>query len=139
MGQLDWSLKALYESFECEEFKADLEALDKDIAEINEFVNQSIKTHENEASKLEDYISKTEKIALLFEKLSVFSELTMSVNAKDEQANRYADIVERKQSQLSAANTKMSKWISEIKNIDAVITESDKLKQFAFYIKEINS
>lgn len=137
MNQLDWSLDALYESFKCKEFKADLKALDEKIKELNAFARESVKDHKDETSKLEDYITKVEEITLLFEKLGVFSELTMSVNAKDEQANKYADIIDRKQSDFSVADTKMSKWISEIQDIDRVIAVSDKLKQFTFYIKEI--
>ena len=134
---LNWSLKELYDSFSGEAFQKDLKKLDSYIIEMNELVAKITQDHELEKIKLEQYITLSEKISLMFEKLGVFSELTVSVNSKDEEGNRYSDIISQKQSDLAEAETRMSKWIREIKDIDEVINESKLLMAFRFFLEEI--
>ena len=76
-------------------------------------------------------------MSLMFEKLGVYAELIVSVNSKDELANKYADIVDQKQNNLAEPETKISKWISEIKNLEGIINGSSRLKEFEFFLKEI--
>lgn len=134
---LNWSLKELYDSFSGEAFQKDLKKLDSYIIEMNELVTKATENHEEEKIKLEQYITLSEKISLMFEKLGVFSELTVSVNSKDEEGNRYSDIINQKQSDLAEAETRMSKWIREIKNIDEIINKSELLMAFRFFLEEI--
>ncbi|QEH67388.1 M3 family oligoendopeptidase [Cellulosilyticum sp. WCF-2] len=134
---LNWSLKELYESFSGEAFQGDLAKLDTYIKEMNKLATEMTENHEDEQKKLEAYIALAEKISLTFEKLGVFSELTVSVNSKDEEGNKYADIIDQKQSDLAEAETKISKWISEIKDINAIIDHSTFLQSFRFFLQEI--
>lgn len=134
---LNWSLRELYESFEGQDFKADLKKLDQLIAEYNTEVSHMTQNHENESSKLERYIDLVEQIRLLIDTLGSFAVLSMSVNSKDEQAIKYEDIINQKVSDLAAADTKVSEWMSQIEHLDALIKGSDKLKPFEFYLKEI--
>ncbi|ADZ85895.1 M3 family oligoendopeptidase [Cellulosilyticum lentocellum] len=134
---LNWSLKELYESFSGEAFQGDLTKLDTYIKEMNKLATEMTENHEDEQKKLEAYIALAEKISLTFEKLGVFSELTVSVNSKDEEGNKYADIIDQKQSDLAEAETKISKWISEIKDINAIIDHSTFLQSFRFFLQEI--
>ncbi len=134
---LNWSLKELYESFSGDAFQGDLVKLDKYITKMNKLSAEMTQNHEDEQIKLESYIALAEKISLTFEKLGVFSELTVSVNSKDEEGNKYADIINQKQSNLAEAETKISKWISEIKDIDHIINSSSALQPYRFFLKEI--
>ncbi len=134
---LNWSLKELYESFSGEAFQGDLTKLDTYIKEMNKLATEMTENHEDEQKKLEAHIALAEKISLTFEKLGVFSELTVSVNSKDEEGNKYADIIDQKQSDLAEAETKISKWISEIKDINAIIDHSTFLQSFRFFLQEI--
>lgn len=134
---LNWSLKELYESFSGDAFQGDLVKLDKYITKMNKLSAEMTQNHEDEQIKLESYIALAEKISLTFEKLGVFSELTVSVNSKDEEGNKYADIINQKQSDLAEAETKISKWISEIKDIDHIINSSSALQPYRFFLKEI--
>lgn len=134
---LNWSLKELYDSFCGEAFQGDLVKLDQYIMQMNKLSTEIIQDHEDEQTKLEAYIALAEKISLAFERLGVFAELTVSVNSKDEEGNKYADIIDQKQSHLAEAETKISKWISEIKEIDSIIDNSPALQPFRFFLKEI--
>ena len=136
-NSLDWSLNELYDSFEGKAYQGDLKKLDALIKELVEVADEMTKDHENEKEKLEHYIGLSEKMSLTFEKLGVYAELIVSVNSKDELANKYADVVDQKQSELAEPETKISKWISEIQDLDAVIESSERLKEFSFFFKEI--
>ena len=76
---LNWSLKELYESFSGEAFQGDLTKLDTYIKEMNKLATEMTENHEDEQKKLEAYIALAEKISLTFEKLGVFSELTVKM------------------------------------------------------------
>lgn len=134
---LNWSLKELYDSFSGEAFQGDLVKLDEYIVEMNKLSDEITKDHEEEQRKLEAYIALSEKLGLAFERLGVFAGLTVSVNSKDEEGNKYSDIIDQKQSHLAEAETKISKWISEIKDIDGIIDGSSTLQPFRFFLKEI--
>ena len=136
-NSMDWSLNELYDSFEGKAYQEDLKKLDTLIKALNELAEEITKDHEKEKEKLERYIALSETLSLTFEKLSVYAELIVSANAKDEDANKYADIIDQKHSELAEAETKISKWISEIKELSSVIESSDKLKNFKFYLEEI--
>jgi len=137
VNSLDWSLNELYDSFEGKDYQGDLEKLDALIRELAEMANDITQNHENEKEKLERYIVLSEKMSLMFEKLGVYAELIVSVNSKDELANKYADIIDQKQSELAEPETKISKWISEIQDLETVIESSNQLKAFSFFLKEI--
>lgn len=136
-NSLDWSLNELYDSFEGEAYQGDLKKLDSLIEEMAKVANEITIDHENEVEKLERYINLSETMSLTFEKLGVYAELIVSVNAKDELANKYADIIDQKQSELAEPETKISKWIAEIKDLESIIASSDRLKEFSFFFKEI--
>ena len=135
--KLNWSLKEMYDSFDGAVYQNDLKKLDSLISEIGKLADEMTKDHENEKEKLENYVVLSEKLALTFEKLGVFAELIVSANSKDEAANKYADIIDQKQSLLAEPETKISKWISSIENLEKVIESSDKLKHFKFFLEEI--
>lgn len=136
-NSMDWSLSELYDSFEGKAYQEDLKKLNCLIKEFNEFAQEITTNHEEEKDKLERYIKLSEQMALTFEKLGVYAELIVSVNSKDEKANKYSDIIDQKQSELAEAETRISKWISEIKDLEAVIETSSKLKEFKFFLQEI--
>ena len=136
-SELDWNLKPLYTSFDSPEYQGDLKKLDELIAQLGTLADEIVQDHNNEKEKLERYINLTETISLKFNRLGVYAELIVSVNSTHEEANKYADIVDQKQSDLAEPTTKVSKWISEIKNLEEVINSSERLKEFKFYLEEI--
>lgn len=63
----EWSLDALYKSYDSKEFKEDFASVEKLIQEFNKFVNAM--SHENDLACLKQYIDYQEKITLLLSKL----------------------------------------------------------------------
>ena len=135
--ELKWSLKELYESFQCNEFKDDIKKLDCYIEKINTFANDATLNHDDEAEKLENYINTFKEFIDLVSRVGSFTSLTLSVESKNIEALKYSDIIDQKLSLLAEADTKMSKWIGTINNLDDIIETSDLLKEHRFYLKEI--
>lgn len=134
---LNWSLNEIYESFSSERFIKDLSKVDVLSNDFSELVNSMILDYENIEVKLEKFISQMESLTLLVGRISEYSSLILSVESKNEEGNKYADIISKKWSLLTEDLTKAHKWISNIKNIDEIIIKSKVLKEHEFYIKEI--
>ncbi|WP_090039379.1 M3 family oligoendopeptidase [Clostridium frigidicarnis] len=134
---LNWSLKELYDSFKCEEFQNDMKKLDDTIKGLKEFIDEATKDHDNEKEKLENMIKKEQDLDCLESKIGGFAFLTISVNSKNEEANKADDLLNLKLSLLAEPQTKMNKWISEIKDIGSIIENSSLLKEHKFYLEEI--
>lgn len=137
INSLDWSLKALYSSFEDKAYQEDLKKLDALIEEMNKLSKVITQEGESEQVKLEKYMQLSEQISLMFERLGVFAELIVSTDSKNEAANKYADIIDQKQSLLVEAETTISKWIGGLEHLDQIIEKSTLLKPFEFILKEI--
>ncbi|MGL4344006.1 MAG: M3 family oligoendopeptidase [Cellulosilyticaceae bacterium] len=134
---LNWSLDALYESFECDAFKNDMKKLDEQLAYMKQWVVEAVSNHEDEGEKLEKYITLSKEMYALQEKLYSFASLTLSVDAVHELATKYDALIEQKISTLAQTDARISKWISEIKEIDQLIQASPLLTEHAFYIHEV--
>lgn len=133
----DWSLKALYESFESEAFKADLKQYEVLQEEMKVWIDEAITNHEDEKNKLENFIAKNLELYNYKEKLGAFTHLTLSVDSKNEAAIKNDGILKTKGAALAGPMTKFSKWVCEIKDLQGLIESSKLLKDHAFYLHEI--
>ncbi|MDR3595191.1 M3 family oligoendopeptidase [Clostridium sp.] len=135
--ELNWSLKEIYTSFNSEEFKKDLENLNEVIEDINIWAAEAVKDKENLVKKLEEYINKFTLVTEISSKLSIFINLSLSVNTKDNEALRYSDILEKKLTNLVESSVKMERYTSDIEGIDYIINKSELLKEHEFLLKNI--
>lgn len=135
--ELNWSLKEIYSSFESKEFQCDLKKLDEIIEEINVFSQNIEQGRQYEVKNLEKYIDYLSKFTHLKYRLSMYTNLCLSVNTKDSQGLKYSDIIENKLTKIVESSTKLKRYISSIEDIDSVIKQSDLLKEHEFILKEI--
>src|SRR5471030_438483 len=135
--ELTWSLEEIYSAFNSDEFKKDLENLTKVIEDINIWAKDVVKDKENLVKKLEMYINKYTMVTNLSSKLSIFINLSLSVNTKDKDALKYSDILEKKLTNLVESSAKLERYISNIENIDYIINKSELLKEHDFVLKNI--
>ena len=135
--ELNWSLKEVYSSFDSDEFKKDLKNLTEVIENINIWANDIVKDKENIVKKLEEYINKLTEVTDLSSKLSIFINLSLSVNTKDKDALKYSDILEKKLTNLVESSTKLERYISNIDEVDYIINKSELLKEHEFVLKTI--
>ena len=135
--ELNWSLKEIYPSFDGDEFKQDLNKLTDIIEEINKWALEATKNKDNLVEKLEDYINKFTKVTDLSSRISIFINLSLSVNTKDKNALRYSDILEKKLTNLIGSSVKFERYISSIEGLDEIISKSKLLKEHEFMLKNI--
>ncbi len=138
-----WNLDNLYRSFESEEFVKDLTDIDKKIENLSEWSENNLNSGkttiaENQVSQLiEKYLRLFSEIKELYLKLSSFAELTFSVDASNDSAKKYTEILEQKLPGLTKITVLFSRWISGIEGIDTIISNSKILKEYSFYLTEI--
>lgn len=135
--ELNWSLKEIYISFESEEFKKDLNNLDKAIEDISSWANDVVKDNENWVLKMEEYIKKFSSLKSLSNKLGSFINLSITTNTKDKDALKYSDILEKKLTGLVKSSVKLERYISNIDKIDEVINQSKILQEHEFILRNI--
>lgn len=134
--ELNWSLKELYPSFECEEFKNDFITLDKIIEEFIHLANETTTIAVDAREFLERYIYINIDLSKISRILGAMTHLTLSTETKNATALRYQDILSSKLSNLAESDAKITQWIGSIENLDLIIANSPLLKEHEFIIKE---
>ncbi len=122
--ELNWSLKELYSSFECNEFKEDLNNLDELIENFITTTNNIIDSTDSPDKLLENFISMNIELKTLARKLGSMVHLTLSVDTKNSAALKYDDILSSKISNLAESEAKITKWIGNLKDLDKIIQGS---------------
>ena len=133
----NWSLKEIYSAFNSDEFKKDLENLTLVIEDINIWATDVVKDNQNLVKKVEEYINKFTLVTEISSKLSIFVNLSLSVNTKDKEALKYSDILEKKLTNLVESSVKLERYISNIENIDSIINKSELLKEHEFILMTV--
>ena len=131
-----WSLDALYTSFDAPEFKRDMERLDQEIEKIQKWTTENLADTQNPATKLEHYIKMMNEFYHLYTRLSGFTHLTLSTEAKNEVALKYEDIFDQKITSLTKPEVTFIKWLGKLENLDAIINSNTYVKEHEFVIKE---
>lgn len=131
-----WSLQELYPSFESPEFKRDMEAVDHSIRELKEWGTTQLKDHENAVEKIETFLRKQIDFSKLFTRLISFSELTLSVEAKNEKALSMVEQLENKYTELTEPSVLFQKWLGSLDALDGLISQSAFLEEHRYYITE---
>ncbi len=134
--ELNWSLKELYSSFECNEFKEDLNKLDELIEYFITTTNNIIDSTDSPDKLLENFISMNIELKTLARKLGSMVHLTLSVDTKNSAALKYDDILSSKISNLAESEAKITKWIGNLKDLDKIIQGSRLLSDHNFFLNE---
>lgn len=136
MKSLRWSLEKLYRSFDSEEFKRDFVEVEKQLKELNEWTGKELADPTNAKEKLEAFIEKFSKLDTLASRVAQFSHLTNSVDSKNEDAKLYLNKFRNMSGEFTQIDVRFNKFLKSISDLDALIRESDILKEHEFYLKE---
>ena len=134
---LRWSLKELYPSFDSKRFKGDLKRLDQKISQINQLSEEGLDNTDNSVLQAEEYITLLTEIYTLFELLFNFAQLTLSVDAKNQQALKVIESLEEKEVLLTKPSVKFQKWIAALDGLEEVIVSSKLLTEHSFFLQEL--
>lgn len=134
---LNWSLDELYSSFKSEEFKKDLSRFDELTNEYIKWSDKIVQDEKNLKRKLNEYISKITEISTISSKIMIYSNLTFSVDTKNEEALKSMEMIEQKLTLISEPDAKIQRWIGSLNNLQKIIDSSKKLKEYEFYLKDL--
>ena len=129
--QLNWSLDALYSSFDSEDFKSDLLLLETEIGTLD-----AKSTELSDVTHVEAYFRTLESIQKIATKLYSFSSLTFTTDTNNQSALQTENKLLMLLSSATAARTKMTKFFSTVEDLEAFIAPSEFLKQFLFVMEE---
>lgn len=131
----EWSLDALYKSYDSKEFKEDFASVEKLIQEFNKFVNAM--SHENDLACLKQYIDYQEKITLLLSKLFSYLYLSNSTNTSDAKLSSLIGQLETVASNLAKSSAKVTRFVYETDSLLTLIQSDDQLKGYEYYFKRM--
>ena len=129
----NWDLSKLYESYESEEFLADVEKIDTLLKRSNEFKGL-FTTDSNPSVVLTDYLLLDIEANDLAGRLFSFVSLNSSTNTIDPESARYSVVLQKKFSEFTEVSTLFSSYVSKIENIEEIVNSSDFLKEHKFVI-----
>lgn len=132
-----WNLDKLYTSFQSKDYKGDLEKLDLLIGNFNKWADDNLNSLDSPVKKIEEYIEFSKDISSLFTKLASFASLSSAVDARDEDALKYLDILGVKSTELTKPEVQFQNFIKEITNLDELTSKSEILKEHRFHLKQI--
>jgi pepF/M3 family oligoendopeptidase len=131
----EWSLDALYKSFQDENFEQDFQKL-KDL--INEFKKHvSTLDEANPGKEVKTLINYLEDINLTARKLGSYIFLRQSTNTTDSETTALMQKLEELLSDISKEEAMVKKYVASVKNLDQIIEKDDKLKEYSFLFKEM--
>lgn len=136
---LHWSLNELYPSFESKEFKNDLILCDNLIEEINNWSLENLKETNKPVDKIEFFLRKIIKYNKKITMLMAYSQLRLSVEAKNNEAIKYIEFLEEKQSRIIEPVVKFQKWLGSHDDFESIINNSKLTKEHEFYLKELKN
>jgi len=131
-----WSLDEIYKSFESEEFRKDYEKYVKGIEGIKEWAESNLKDSQDAARKMKEYVKALNEVSELYTRLCSYAQLTLSVEAKNEKAQKVVDNLENRATELTKPEVSFKKWLGSISNIDAIIKADSYLKEFEYFFLE---
>ncbi|NBG87236.1 M3 family oligoendopeptidase [Isachenkonia alkalipeptolytica] len=131
-----WNLDALYPSFESEEFQGDFQLLQRKIQEMTQWAEENLKNPEQPVEKLKKVIADQEEVGSLMRKLMTYANLRAATNAKDEEATKYMEKINKSMTDLTKASVLFNKWLKERKDLKSLIDSSEKLREYEFYLME---
>ena len=135
--EMRWNLDSLYESFESDSFKNDLKKLDNTISEIISWSEKALVSKNDADQKISWWINKENKLGHLYSRLSSYAELIFSVEASNNTAKKYEEILEVKLTALTRSQTMFTKWLASLEDLKAIINGSELLQVHSFYLNEL--
>ncbi len=128
-----WSLDELYSSFEAEEYQEDLISLEKRIIELKEW-SAGLSDQQTIVLQLEEFINQLQRIHKLFDSLLSYSYLTLSVDAKNQQALQMVELLEGMQTELTKPYVNFKEWLHQLDGLEEYVIESELLQEHKFFL-----
>ncbi|MED4783087.1 M3 family oligoendopeptidase [Brevibacillus choshinensis] len=133
-----WNLDVLYTSFDSPECQQDWDKLCHEMEEVKSWAAEQLQTQEDAIAKMEAYITKMTSILQTQTRLYSYAELTASVDAKNEKALQLVERIQNQAVELVEPDVQFQKWLGEIRNLDALISQSELLEIHRYMLSEMS-
>ncbi len=131
-----WNLDALYKTFDSKDFLDDIKQIEILVEQGNNYAVKEFNDNQDAARKLNEFMEIQEQLRVLFIKTMVFSRLTVSTEALNEDARKYMSVLQQLASKSTLADTKFSKWVPTL-DLKGVFKDDQSLEEFKFYLERI--
>lgn len=131
-----WSLDDLYKGYEDIEYQKDLESLENIVEEFKLYTS-GLNDRKEEEETIITLIEFEEKIQVLSGKVGSFAYLKQSVDTSDTDTVAQLDKIKRIVSETNKPKAIMDKYLGSVENLEELISKNRKLKEYEFYLKEI--
>ncbi|MEW9121490.1 MAG: M3 family oligoendopeptidase [Thermotaleaceae bacterium] len=132
-----WSLDALYEGFDTENFAKDLAACKEMVKKIKDWAEDNLDKEDDAQQKIETFLHMENDFLQIFMKLYSFSELTLSVDAKNERALQIVEALENELTEITEPQVRFQKWLGALEDLEKFIGKSKLLQEHQFYLEEL--
>lgn len=130
-----WQLRSLYDSYEDEKFKNDM-ALATELGEQLNTLSRELDKG-NEKENILKGIDLFERIEEVYDKLFSFASLQAEADTKDPVHASYLGQLSSMVSRTTKANTVITKYIAECRDLDRYIEEESILKEYEYYLHNL--
>ena len=131
----EWSLDVLYKGYQDKAFQNDIKQIKELITAIKEYVGKLAAVSPNEA--LLSLIKYLEKYKVLHGKLDAYLLLRQSTNTTDSETTALLGRLQEIDSTLSKEKAMIQKYIGTIPNLDQLISDNEKLRNYDYMLHEI--
>lgn len=104
---------------------------------MKKWASENLKDTNEPIRKIEEYIEMKSEFYSLYAKLSDYSELTLSVDAKNEKAAAASEEIDNKYTELTEVDVNFEKWLAALEDFEEILNSSDIIKEHEFYLKEL--
>lgn len=137
---LVWDLSPIYESIESDVYRQDKKNYIEKIKSLNNWSSKNFNDKNSSKTditkKLEYYVIEKNELAK-YSKLSLYLNLISSTDTSNEKYLKEIDEIEEIELSLTEHEVNFIHFLKGIENIEEIISSSDILKEYAFYIEEL--
>ncbi len=134
---MEWSLKALYDSFDDESYLSDFDKCDKLIDQINNFSETKLNNFDECETKIETIISYLINYYETYSLLRTFTFLSLSTDVRNETAAKLLEKLNKKNTNLTKAMVRIQKWLASLDNLKEIIDKNTFIQKHSFFLKEL--
>ncbi len=129
-----WDLTGLYENFSSDSFVRDRERMNELLAELEQWQPEKKPDLRDSA---EDFVRLLQDYYETYSKLMAYSQLRLSVDARNEKALKIIEQLEKESARLTAPRVEFQKWLSDLENWEDIVNSSKLLQDHHFFLKEL--
>lgn len=134
---MQWNLNQLYDDFASAGFERDFRKIDLLSQDLNQYISKNLNSFEQVRDKLEYIILRLIEFQTTYSLLDSYSRLSISVDARNDQALSVIEQLEQKKTLLIKSMAKFQKWLASINEVDSVIASSQLLTEHRFFLEEM--